>query len=156
MQAAKRGCVVLGNDLNPVSYEYLVQNINLNKLRSNATAFNLCGREFVRQLASGLIGPPAAASGYQTDGASIPFDHVVMNLPASAPEFADAFIGLGILGAQRWPEERLPAVHCYCFARCANYTAAHINAWIDSHGANLDAIAEEQTQRSAATKSPAG
>lgn len=146
---------MLGNDLNPVSYEYLVQNINLNKLRSKATAFNLCGRDFVRQLASGLIGPQAAASGCKTDGA-IPFDHVVMNLPASAPEFADAFIGLGLLGAQRWPEERLPTVHCYCFARCATNIAAYIDAWIDSHGANLDAIVEEQTQRSAAKKSPAG
>ena len=39
---------MLANDLNPVSYRYLQQNIKLNKVHRNVTAFNMDGREFIR------------------------------------------------------------------------------------------------------------
>ena len=43
-------CVqVLANDLNPISYKYLQQNIILNKVQRNVTAFNMDGRAFIRQ-----------------------------------------------------------------------------------------------------------
>ena len=59
-----------------------------------------------------------------------------MNLPASAPEFVDAFIGIGRLGGgggdllsspppEWWPAERLPTIHCYCFARGASPAECH-------------------------------
>ena len=40
---------MLANDLNPISYKYLQQNIKLNKVQSQVTAFNRDGREFMRQ-----------------------------------------------------------------------------------------------------------
>merc|ERR1719231_1380032 len=48
-----------------------------------------------------------------------------MNLPASAPEFTDAFVGMGVApdGSKLWPDAKLPLVHCYCFARGANESA---------------------------------
>eukprot|EP00946_MAST-07B_sp_MAST-7B-sp1_P001255 g1255.t1 len=77
--AAMKGCVVYANDLNPRSYEYLVSNRKLNRgCESRLHASNQCGRDFVRRLAS----------------EQKRFDHVVMNLPATAIEFLDVFRGL--------------------------------------------------------------
>ncbi|XP_068648458.1 tRNA (guanine(37)-N1)-methyltransferase 2 [Aristolochia californica] len=42
------------------------------------------------------------------------FDHVIMNLPASALEFLDVFKGL--LEREHW-RGPLPWIHCYCFIR---------------------------------------
>ena len=111
-----------------MSYEYLCKNIKQNKVAGDVLAFNLDGREFVRQVASGDIGGSNDTNGSGT--AEIPFDRfgnfqpawtstdtpacrrVVLNLPNDAPEFTDAFIGIGLLGPRRWPSERLPVVHC--------------------------------------------
>jgi len=48
LPAAKRGCVVYANDLNPRSHHYLLRNIELNGLQDKVRASNLDGREFVR------------------------------------------------------------------------------------------------------------
>lgn len=42
------------------------------------------------------------------------FDHFVMNLPASAPTFLDAFKGLFSR------EDKLPIIHVYCFSKSEN------------------------------------
>ena len=42
------------------------------------------------------------------------FNHFIMNLPASALEFIDAFVEAF---PQNIPTENLPFVHCHCFAR---------------------------------------
>lgn len=49
------------------------------------------------------------------------FDHAVMNLPASAIEFVDAF--RGAFNAGVWEGRPLPLVHCYTF-RTASETSA--------------------------------
>lgn len=105
--AAMQGCVVYANDLNPKSYEYLVENSRLNKgCEERLHASNQCGRDFVRRLIS----------------EKKRFDHVVMNLPATAIEFLDVFPGLlygrpnsSIDSEDAWWDGDMPLVHCYCF-----------------------------------------
>jgi tRNA (guanine37-N1)-methyltransferase len=93
---AKRGICVHANDLNPSSYEYLVENKQKNKCHQDnnnnlLTCYNTDARAFCHQL--------------QDEG--IDFHHVLMNLPASAPEFLDAFRG--------FTGKSLPRIHVHCF-----------------------------------------
>ena len=123
--AAKKGCTVYANDLNPASYDALLKNAKLNNVKDKLLAFNMDGREFVRkmvQLSSSLSMPssssPSSSSSEQSTletGIKIlkPFAHVVMNLPASAVEFLDVFHGL--YSSHR--HLTLPTVHCYCFSK---------------------------------------
>jgi tRNA (guanine37-N1)-methyltransferase len=108
--AAMKGCVVYANDLNPRSHACLVANGKLNKgCADRLHASNQCGRDFVRRLAA----------------EQKRFDHVVMNLPATAIEFLDVFRGLLVSdghssgskdGDATWWKGDLPLVHCYCFS----------------------------------------
>ncbi|KAI9229967.1 MAG: guanine(37)-N1-methyltransferase [Piptocephalis tieghemiana] len=110
--AARKGCIVHANDLNPVSYKYLKENSDLNKVpKGRLIPYNLDGREFIRKA---FLDPSSDSSTKTT------FDHVVMNLPAIATEFLgakDAFNGL--LKHQEPPssDTPLPWVHCHCFAK---------------------------------------
>jgi tRNA (guanine37-N1)-methyltransferase len=65
-------------------------------------------RAFVRALAGCPTG---------LDARVVPccFDHIVMNLPASAVEFLDALSGA--FAAPAWAGRALPLVHCYAFLR---------------------------------------
>ena len=54
---------MLANDLNPISYKYLQQNVTLNKVQRNVTAFNMDGRAFIRQQCN--LGEAAAAAELQ-------------------------------------------------------------------------------------------
>ncbi|KAL9952179.1 hypothetical protein ACROYT_G039394 [Oculina patagonica] len=120
--AAKKGCTVYGNDLNPASYEALLKNAKLNRVEKKIHAFNMDGRDFVRKMVQ-LSFPPASSfssssstdQGLQGNASKIlqPFTHVVMNLPASAVEFVDVFQGL--YSAHR--HAALPTIHCYCFSK---------------------------------------
>lgn len=117
--AAKKGCIVYGNDLNPVSYEALVKNAKLNHVEDKIHAFNMDGRDFVRKIVQ--LSLPSSSSSSSTEQSlhengskSLkPFTHVVMNLPASAVEFVDVFQGL-YTGRRN---AVLPMIHCYCFSK---------------------------------------
>jgi tRNA (guanine37-N1)-methyltransferase len=80
---AQKGVKVFANDLNPRSYYYLKHNMLLNKVQHNITPYNMDGREFAKMIAV-----------KQLRGEVPSFDHVIMNLPASAAEFCDVFQNL--------------------------------------------------------------
>lgn len=104
--AARRGANVLANDLNPESYRWLQHNGKLNKVEKRVRTFNLDGRAFiqgpVRQELPALLKEKVNV-------------HLVMNLPALALEFLDAFRGL--LQEEPQCDKNLPTVHCYCFSK---------------------------------------
>ncbi|KAG0000697.1 tRNA(m(1)G37)methyltransferase [Entomortierella chlamydospora] len=150
MPAAKKGCMVYANDLNPVSYASMLENKVLNKIENNLHIYNLDGREFIRKAVedlekSGYQRPPTAPvvkkgkKGGAKDATPVTpapapvvapeststthsfktFDHFVMNLPASAIEFLDAFRGLfkGRESDIPEPKKQLPMIHCHCFSK---------------------------------------
>ena len=94
MPLGAKGCTVHANDLNPNSFKYLLANIKGNKVTDKVTPYNMDARDFVRHL---------VAEG-------VPFDDVVLNLPALSIEFLDVFVGLFP------PGHALPMIHCYCFS----------------------------------------
>ncbi|XP_029972748.1 tRNA (guanine(37)-N(1))-methyltransferase isoform X1 [Salarias fasciatus] len=104
--AARGGANVLANDLNPESYRWLQHNCRLNKVEGRVRSFNLDGRAFIRgPLRQELPALLRGAAGV----------HMVMNLPALALDFLDAFRGLlrGEPPSGRDP----PTVHCYGFSK---------------------------------------
>ena len=85
------------NDLNPISYKYLLQNGQTNKCQKDRLyTYNLDGREFIHKM--------------NEDGIKV--DHYIMNLPQMAPEFLNAFRGYKF---HRGDEEDRPMVHVHCF-----------------------------------------
>lgn len=87
---------VYANDLNPESYKYLNINAKLNKCHANGMlhTYNMDGRDFLRML----------------DEKGIKYDHVLMNLPAIAPEFLNVFRGW------KGNYNHRPMIHVHCFA----------------------------------------
>ena len=87
---------VYANDLNPESYKYLESNAKLNKChrKGHLHTYNMDGRYFLRKL----------------DDEGIKYDHVLMNLPAIAPEFLNVFRGW------KGDYDRRPMIHVHCFA----------------------------------------
>lgn len=106
LPAARSGANVLANDLNPESHRWLQHNCKLNKVEKKVRTFNLDGRAFIQGPMKQEL--PALLKGE----ASV---HVVMNLPALALDFLDAFRGL--LHQESSCEENLPTVHCYGFSK---------------------------------------
>ena len=92
-----QGITCHANDLNPVSFRYLKENAKVNKCSDESLiTYNMDGRAFVHHL----------------DDQGIWFDHALMNLPASAPEFLDAFRGFNRF---RDGGEQRPTIHVHCF-----------------------------------------
>ncbi|CAN7995507.1 unnamed protein product, partial [Ixodes hexagonus] len=83
--AARAGCIVFANDLNPHSFSWLKCNVDLNKVSDRVSTYNLDGREFIRTVLGCNLKEHAEK------GARV---HVCMNLPSLATEFLDAFVGL--------------------------------------------------------------
>ena len=74
-----KACTVYANDLNPASHAALVANVGLNRVGGRVTCYCLDARDFIRAVVRGERRPIA---------------HVLMNLPADALDFTDAFVGL--------------------------------------------------------------
>lgn len=104
--ARRKEAVVYANDLNPESYHYLEHNRKLNKIPpERLRTFNLDAREFIRKIVR---------------EERVSFDVAIMNLPKSALEFLDVFVGLFEGFAE---DVKLPKIHCYCFSRAEDLQA---------------------------------
>lgn len=137
--AGRKDVTVLANDLNPESYKYLRENIRWNHVEPFVKPFNLDGREFIRQ-------SPHLLKDWVTEGRvktqvkrrkkneplkvkepkeyAVPkyITNYVMNLPDSAIEFLDEFVGLyadfAIADFVRSdPAFKLPIINVHCFEK---------------------------------------
>ncbi|RHZ90044.1 hypothetical protein Glove_9g63 [Diversispora epigaea] len=115
--AAKKGCIVYANDLNPASYKYLAENISLNKTNDKIYPYNLDGRHFIKKAVQDLEKNMTTAAADSTNLRT--FDHFIMNLPATAIEFLDVFRGLykGKESLFEASSMNLPMIHCHCFSK---------------------------------------
>lgn len=112
--AKRRKCQVLANDLNPDCYKWLCHNSKLNKVEDKVEAFNMDGRDFI----STVIKKDFISRMNNFDGIDMNRKyHVVMNLPALAIEFLDAFKGLIPLSDVLPETLIIPIIHCYCFVK---------------------------------------
>ena len=138
--AAKKGCRVVANDINPDSYRYLRHNIALNAVVDRVLPLNLDARHCMRVLL-GHHGDldPFVSEDYRADVAAfqerrkkrrveksdaamddviappLPLrcHHIVMNYPQYAIGFLDMF--RGSFDRAHWTAEQMPMVHCYAF-----------------------------------------
>ncbi|CAO3612473.1 unnamed protein product [Mucor hiemalis] len=109
--AVKKGAFVYSNDLNPESYKWLCENVRLNKITNKGAIkmYNMDGRAFIKQAVHDLS--------VESNGTRF-FQHFVMNLPATAIEFLDAF--KGIYKDVDISSDSLPMIHCHCFTRSSD------------------------------------
>ena len=104
---------VHANDLNPSSYEYLKQNIQLNKLKEDYFhTYNLDGGEFIKEKF------PSVLEKFYQDPDETQNLHVLMNLPALAvtflPNFKKLINDVDII--DNWKKKNPPLVHVYAFS----------------------------------------
>ncbi|CAB3368138.1 Hypothetical predicted protein [Cloeon dipterum] len=113
--AAKRGARVLANDLNPESYKWLEFNVKANKVTKNngsVECFNMDGREFIQNVIKKDLDELFAADIDPNTRL-----HIIMNLPAIATTFLDAFKGL-LDSSCIYTIHPVPITfHVYCFAK---------------------------------------
>lgn len=83
LPAAKKGCRVYANDLNPESFKSLVGNIALNKANGSVHPYNMDARAFPRHMLDLADTDPEQYP---------PFTHAIINLPASGINFLDTFV----------------------------------------------------------------
>lgn len=137
--AGKKEVIVLANDLNPDSFKYLQENIELNKVSTLVKPFNLDGAQFIsdsirllqqwRESNDGKLQVPLKISHHDRKRQKkqdakeapkfkelqIPFEinHFVMNLPDSSITFLDRFVGL----YRGTSIKTLPWIHLHCFEK---------------------------------------
>ncbi|KAJ5306446.1 hypothetical protein N7508_005461 [Penicillium antarcticum] len=140
--AGRKKIFVWANDLNPHGYEVMQDAVQRNKVADFVTPFNEDGRDFVRASGTRLLeaGPVTVTIPHKVrrdkkrkieagEEEQLPpppkytrpsfVDHYVMNLPADAIEFLDAFPGVYSGKDELFApntEQKLPMVHVYCFS----------------------------------------
>lgn len=142
--AGRKRIFVLANDLNPHGYEVMQDAIQRNRVQGFVQAFNQEGREFIQSSARLLLDSDPVTveiksnarrdkkrkegDNAKTDRSQPPPEkytrptivgHYVMNLPATAIEFLDAFSGLYAGKESHFTphtSQELPMVHVYCFS----------------------------------------
>ncbi|KAJ5475579.1 tRNA (guanine(37)-N1)-methyltransferase [Penicillium diatomitis] len=159
--AGRKRIFVWANDLNPHGFEVMQDATVRNKVQDFVTPFNQDGREFIRFAAKSLLeSDPVTVTikskarrekkGKANDGKPIEqpadqlytrprfVDHYVMNLPATAIEFLDAFQGLYEGKEELFTphtKQTLPMVHVYCFS-------GHSENEIDDHKDICERVSE--------------
>nr|CDS29766.1 protein of unknown function Met10 [Hymenolepis microstoma] len=109
--ARSDACQVLANDLNPVSFHFLKENVRKNSSRKHPLTedkiqcFNLDGREFIKQIVL-----PHFETALQSDVSQF---FMLMNLPGLAIEFLDVFRDFCLENGTSRPIH----TRCYCFIR---------------------------------------
>lgn len=132
--AAKKKCTVLANDLNPESFKWLSYNIKLNKVGDFVQAFNKDGTSFIQEDVKNHLLKTQSLNGTA---------HIVMNLPASAVMFLDAFQNLFTMEEIRNISSR-PVIHIYCFVKDANDSKQMAKRLIEERiGQEIDAELRE-------------
>ena len=138
--AGKRNVFVWANDLNPDSYTALKKAIKANKVFNVVRPFSMDGRAFIRSSAVDLLARrrlitiPHELTTRTRNSSNVKghkkkdvpgrdlmepsvFSHYIMNLPASAAEFLDAFQGLYHSRRLEFNFKKpLPMLHVYCFS----------------------------------------
>lgn len=110
LPAARKGVGVLANDLNPESYKWLQINATANKVKNNFKAFNMDGRDFLRDVVKNDILNRRARD-------SPGSEHIIMNLPASAIDFLDILPDWFTQEELRKVCLKPPTFHVYCFVK---------------------------------------
>lgn len=123
LPACKKGCLVYANDLNPHAYSALCANAKQNHVQDRLKAYNVDGREFIAFATQELLDKALKnlREGSQDTKPVTVYSHVIMNLPALAVEFLDAFQRLFVAVPSHLRHLiDLPKVHCYCFTKSPN------------------------------------
>ncbi|KIJ54333.1 hypothetical protein M422DRAFT_221909 [Sphaerobolus stellatus SS14] len=141
LPAAKRGCAVFANDLNPESFKWLKHNIERNRVETHVRAYCEDAADFIKRVVKmawedpfPYFGPPKTSAQRAKEvrvrkgkppappgKGSRRISHYIMNLPDSAISFLGSFRGL-FKELKDDPEfetvyDEMPLVHCYCFTR---------------------------------------
>ncbi|KAJ5680583.1 hypothetical protein N7536_011722 [Penicillium majusculum] len=129
--AGRKKIFVWANDLNPHGFEVMQDAITRNKVQDFVTPFNQDGREFIRSSGRLLLSDKPLTVTIRPKVYTRPtiVNHYVMNLPATAIEFLDAFPGIYAGEEQIFApntEQKLPMIHVYCFS-------GHSDNEVDDH-----------------------
>jgi len=116
--AAKKKCTVYANDLNPHSYHWLEENLTLNKVKGDYRIYNMDGREFIRTVVKDKL---VYHWSQEVQCDRMMRYHIIMNLPAMAVQFLDAFRGLfanyNSEQREKWSSYNEPEIYCYAFTK---------------------------------------
>lgn len=150
LPAAKRGCVVFANDLNPESVKWMQINSQNNHLENRIRTFCEDGGTFIRRVTKEAwdnpfpdLGEVKSATRQRRELRKVApieaalrqgsrrISHFIMNLPDTAISFLPSFQNLfsDLKAAPDFLEvyNEMPFVHCYCFTRELEYDKAEID-----------------------------